>query len=90
MPKTWQTDEVIRQLDEADLDELHDIVRSGGSEALQEWVREGSAPKSLYDAVMRFTKAPDSSFNPVDWDAVVDWIRTEAGDDDDVENDEDE
>jgi len=25
------------------------------SEALQEWIREGNGPKSLYDAVMRFT-----------------------------------
>jgi len=79
MPRTWQTDEVIRCLADADQDELLELVDEADDEApeaLQEWVREGNGPKSLYDAVMRFTTAPDHSFDPVDWEAVVAWIRS--------------
>lgn len=82
MSKTWQTDEVIRQLADADLDELQEVIEGtgdGAAEALADWIREGNAPKSLYDAVMRFTKTPDQSFDPVDWEAVVRWIREELG-----------
>jgi hypothetical protein len=72
---TWQTDEVVRCfLSEADLDEIQEIIEEAGDEApeaLQEWVRTGDAPKSLYDAVMRFTRNPDRAFAPVDWDEVV-------------------
>jgi enhancing lycopene biosynthesis protein 2 len=78
MPRTWQTDEVIRQLADADQEELQEVIAEAGdgaAEALQEWIRKGNAPKSLYDAVMRFTRAPDHSFDPVDWEAVVEWIR---------------
>lgn len=78
MGRTWQTDEVIRCLADADQDEVQELVEEAGDEApeaLQEWVREGNAPKSVYDAVMRFTTAPDHSFDPVDWEAVVAWIR---------------
>ncbi len=74
MLRTWQTDEVIRRLAEADQDELHELLEDAGDEApeaLQEWIREGNAPKSLYDAVMRFTTSPDHSFDSVDWDEVV-------------------
>ncbi len=74
MPRTWQTDEVIRCLTDADQDELQELIAEAGdeaAEALQEWVREGNAPKSLYDAVMRFTTDPNRSFDPVDWEAVV-------------------
>jgi hypothetical protein len=74
MLRTWQTDEVIRCLAEADQDEIQELLEEAGDEApeaLQEWVREGNAPKSLYDAVMRFTTAPDHSFDPVDWEEVV-------------------
>ena len=63
---------------EADQEELRDVVEDAGEEAeeaLQEWIREGNGPKSLYDAVMRFTTAPDHAFDPVDWEAVVEWIR---------------
>ncbi len=70
MTKTWQTDEVIRQITEADQDELQELIENAGeeaSEALQEWGQEGNAPKSLYDAVMRFTTHPNHSFDPVDW-----------------------
>ena len=86
MARTWQTDEVIRRFAEADQDELRELVEDAGdeaAEALQEWVREGNGPKSLYDAVMRFTTAPDHSFHPVDWEAVVEWIRQGMGDDED-------
>ncbi len=78
MARTWQTDEVIRCLADADQDEVQELVEEAGDEApeaLQEWVREGNAPKSVYDAVMRFTTAPDHSFDPVDWDAVVALLR---------------
>lgn len=78
MPRTWQTAEVILRLGEADADEVQELVEEAGDEAtetLQEWIREGNGPKSLYDAVMRFTTAPDHSFDPVDWEAVVEWIR---------------
>jgi hypothetical protein len=78
MSRTWQTDEVIRQLADADLDELQEVIEGAGdgaAEALQDWIREGNAPKSLYDAVMRFTRTPDHSFDPVDWEAVARWIR---------------
>jgi hypothetical protein len=88
MPRTWQTDEVIRQLADADLEELQDLVEEAGgeaAEALQEWIREGNGPKSLSDAIMRFTTAPDHSFDPVDWEAVVEWIR-EASDADEDED----
>ena len=34
----------------------------------------GKRPKSLYDAVMRFTTNPDHSFDAVDWEAVVEQI----------------
>jgi hypothetical protein len=76
--RTWQTAEVIRRLGEADPDEVQELVEEAGDEAgeaLKDWVREGNGPKSLYDAVMRFTPAPDHSFDPVDWEAVVAWIR---------------
>jgi enhancing lycopene biosynthesis protein 2 len=82
MSRTWQTDEVIRQLADADLDELAEVIKEAGdgaAEALADWIREGNGPKSLYDAVMRFTQAPDHSFDPVDWEAVVRWIREESG-----------
>ena len=79
MPRTWQTDEVIRQLADADLDELQELIDGiddeAAAETLKDWIREGNAPKALYDAVMRFTRAPDHSFDPVDWEAVVGWIR---------------
>lgn len=74
MLRAWQTDEVIRRLAEADQDEVRELLEDAGDEApeaLQEWVREGNAPKSLYDAVMRFTTAPDHSFDSVDWEEVV-------------------
>ena len=74
MPRTWQTDEVIRHLAEADQDEVQEILqeaRNEAAEALQEWIREGNAPKSLYDAIMRFTTDPNHSFDSVDWDAVI-------------------
>lgn len=81
MTRTWQTDEVIRCLADADQDEVQELVEEAGDEApeaLQEWIREGNAPKSLYDAVMRFTTAPNRSFDPVDWEAVVEWILRDA------------
>ena len=75
MPKSWQTDEVIRRLlIDADTDELRELIENAddeAAEALQEWVREGNAPKSLYDAIMRFTTEPDRAFAPVDWEVVV-------------------
>lgn len=78
MANTWQTDEVIRVLEaEADQDGVREIIENAGdgaAEVLQEWIREGNAPKSLYDAVMRFTRAPDHSFDPVDWEAVVESV----------------
>lgn len=82
MPRTWQTEEVIRQLADADLDELQEVIEGAddrAAEALADWIREGNAPKSLYDAVMRFTRAPNQSFDLVDWEAVVKWIRDESG-----------
>ena len=48
MPRTWQTDEVIRCLADANPDEVEEIIENAGdeaAEALQEWVREGNAPK---------------------------------------------
>src|SRR5260370_5129388 len=86
MLRTWQTDEIIRQLADADLNELQELIEGAGdgaTEALADWIREGNAPKGLYDAVMRFTRAPDHSFDPVDWEAVVRWIREESGSDED-------
>ncbi len=77
MPRTWQTDEVIRCLADADQDELRELIEEAedeAAEAVQEWVREGNAPKSLYDAMMRFTTAPDRAFDAVDWEAVVEQI----------------
>lgn len=77
MSKTWQTAEVIRRLAEADQDEIQELVDDAGdeaAEALRRWVRAGNGPKSLYDAMMRFTTDPDHSFDLVDWEAVVDWI----------------
>ena len=78
MPSTWKTKEVIRWLTtDADLEEVRELIeeaRDEAPEALQEWVREGNAPKSLYDAVMRFTTDADHSFDAVDWEAVVEWI----------------
>ena len=78
MANTWQTDEVIRVLEaDADADEVREVIENAGdgaAEALAEWIREGNAPKSLYDAVMRFTRAPDHSFDPVDWEAVVESV----------------
>lgn len=89
MPRTWQTDEVIRQLADADQDELQELIEGasdGAAEALQEWILEGNGPKSLYDAVIRFTRAPNQSFDSVDWEAVVEWIRQgmEDGEDEDI------
>ena len=78
MSKTWQTAEVIRRLAEVDSEEVQELIEEAGdeaAEALQEWIREGNGPKCLYDAVMRFTTAPDHSFDRVDWEAVVAWIR---------------
>jgi hypothetical protein len=46
MPRTWQTDEVIRCLADADQDELRELIEEAedeAAEALQEWVREGNA-----------------------------------------------
>jgi hypothetical protein len=54
------------------------IARGEAAEALQEWIREGNAPKSLYDAVMRFTTSPDHSFDAVDWEAVVQGVLQES------------
>lgn len=81
MQRTWQTDEVIRCLADADQDELRDLIEEAedeAAEALQEWVREGNAPKSLYDAMMRFTIVPDRSFDAVDWEAVVEQILSDV------------
>lgn len=79
MANTWQTDEVIRRLtEEADVEEVQEMLENAGNEAaeeLREWVRTGDAPKSLYDAVMRFTTSPDHSFDPVDWETVVEHMR---------------
>ena len=86
MARTWQTDEVIRQLVDADLDELAELIEEAddeATEALQDWIREGNGPKSLSDAIMRFTRAPDRSFDLVDWQSVVRWIRKESGTDED-------
>lgn len=86
MPRTWQTDEVIRQLTDVGQEELQEVIEGAGdgaAETLQEWIREGNAPKSLYDAIMRFTRVPDHSFDPVDWEAVVEWIRQGIEDDED-------
>jgi hypothetical protein len=71
---------VIRRLGEADRDELLELIEEAGdeaAEALQECIRTGDAPKSLYDAMMRFTTAPDHAFDLVDWDMVVEQIRKE-------------
>ena len=41
MSRTWQTDEVIRQLADADLDELAEVIEGdGAAEALQDWIRK--------------------------------------------------
>jgi len=89
MPRTWQTDEVIRQLADADLDELQEVfsgtTNEAAAETLKDWIREGNAPRALSHAVMRFTRAPDHSFDPVDWKAVVGGIR-EASDEDQDED----
>ena len=77
MPGTWETDEVVRHLAEADQDEIGELIDDAGDDApevLRKWVREGNAPKSLYDAVLRFTRHPDRSFDAVDWEEVVDAI----------------
>lgn len=77
MPRTWQTDEVIRCLADVDQDEIQELIEEAGDEAaevLAEWVREGNAPKSLYDAVMRFTTDPNHSFDAVDWEVVVERV----------------
>ncbi len=77
MSRTWQTEEVIRHLGEADQGEVQELLADAGdeaAEALQEWVRKGNAPKSLYDAMMRFTANPNRSFDAVDWEAVVDQV----------------
>ena len=74
MASTWQTEEVIRQLDEENREDVQELIKEAGDEAgeaLQEWIREGSGPKSLYDAVMRFTRVPNHSFDTIDWDEVV-------------------
>lgn len=45
MPRTWQTNEVMRHLADADQEELQEIVEEAGdgaAEALQEWIREGN------------------------------------------------
>ncbi len=73
MSRTWETDEVVRHLAEADQDEIRELIEDTGDdapEALRKWVQHGNAPKSLYDAVMRFTRNPDRSFDAVDWEAV--------------------
>ena len=78
MARTWQTNEVIRRLTaDADLDEVQELLEEAGdeaAEALQEWVRERNAPKSLYDAIMRFSTNPNHSFDTVDWEVVVQHI----------------
>jgi len=78
MSRTWQTDEVIRWLtNDADPDELHELLENAAdeaTEALQEWIREGNAPKGLYDAIMRFTTNPDRAFDAVDWEVVVERV----------------
>lgn len=77
MQGTWQTDEVIRCLADVDQNEVRELIEEAGeeaAEALQEWVREGNAPKGLYDAVMRFTTDPNHSFDAVDWEAVVEGV----------------
>ncbi|MBA2680683.1 MAG: hypothetical protein H0U76_20095 [Ktedonobacteraceae bacterium] len=77
MLRTWETDEVIRHLIEGDQDEIGEVIDEAGDaapEALRQWVRQGNAPKSLYDAVMRFTRNPDRSFDAVDWEEVTDEI----------------
>ncbi len=75
MARTWQTNEVIRRLmTDADLDEVQELIeeaRDEAAEVLEEWVREGNGPKSLYDAIMRFTTNPNNAFDVVDWEAVV-------------------
>lgn len=35
MSKTWQTDEVIRQLADADLDELTEVIEGAGNGAAE-------------------------------------------------------
>jgi hypothetical protein len=72
---TWQTEEVIGRLtEEVDLGEVQEMLDDAGNEAaevLREWIRPGNAPKSLYDAVMRFPPNPDHSFDPVDCETEV-------------------
>lgn len=81
MPRTWQTDEVIRRLlTDADHEEVQELLSEAGEEAveaLQEWIREGSAPKSLYDAVLRFSTNPRQAFDTVDWEYVVEGLLKE-------------
>ena len=77
MSRTWETDEVVRHLAEADQDEIRELIEDAeddAPEALRRWVREGNAPKSLYDAVLRFTRNPDRSFDAVDWEAVIEEV----------------
>ncbi len=78
MQRTWHTDEVVRcLLEEADMVEVRELIEEEGDEApeaLREWIREGNGPKALSDAIMRFTRAPDESFNPINWDEVVERI----------------
>jgi hypothetical protein len=80
---SWQTDEVIRHLfAEGDQDEIQELLEESGDEAaevLAKWVREGNAPKSLYDAVMRFTASPTHAFDAVDWEVVVERVLNGQG-----------
>jgi hypothetical protein len=77
MARTWQTEEVIRQLEEEHRVEIKELIEDAEvtghcpEEAVRKWVRSVEAPKALNDAIYRFCNNPERAFNLVEWDEVV-------------------
>ena len=78
MELMWQTQEVIRRLEEdADVEEMKELIEEAEEQGRDpedvvcRWVRSGAAPKSLHDAIYRFSTEPARAYAFVEWDEVV-------------------
>lgn len=68
--ENWETQEVIDVLIN-DPGEYIEQIKGMSPRELEMWVKQGNAPGQLYES---FSHPPVSSFQKVDWDAVVDVV----------------
>lgn len=78
MELMWQTQEVIRRIEEdADVEEIKELIEEAEArgrdpeDAVRKWAQSGAAPKGLHDAIYRFCTEPARAYAFVEWDEVV-------------------